>query len=294
MNGIIIINKPKGFTSQDVVSKVKKILNIKKAGHIGTLDPLAEGVLPILLSEYTKLSKYLMEHDKTYIACLKLGKRTDTGDAEGNCIEEKEVFEDSFSEEKIKQILAIFKGKQMQTPPMYSAIKVDGKKLYEYARQGESVEIPKREIEIFDINLLKMDWNEREIVFKVICSKGTYIRTLCEDIAKKLDTVGYMNGLQRITVGKFSMEDSVTFEQLEKQQENVEFIEKHLIKMEGLFLDYPKIILNKRKEQLFLNGVMLTYEMEEGIYNIYNSENNYMGLGIIKNSFLKRDIIITS
>ena len=148
MQGIIIINKPQGFTSQDVVSKVKKILNIKKAGHTGTLDPMATGVLPVLLGNYTKLSKYLIEHNKTYVAKIKLGEKRTTGDSEGDVSETKEVNDKVFNEDFLKQILKSFLGKQRQVPPMYSAIKVDGKKLYEYARQGIDVEVKPREIEI--------------------------------------------------------------------------------------------------------------------------------------------------
>ena len=292
MNGIIVINKPRDFTSQDVVSKTKKILNIKKAGHIGTLDPLAEGVLPVLLGDCTKLSKYLIDHDKTYIATLKLGEITDTGDLEGNIIEKKEVPEKSFLEENICNILKSFLGKQEQTPPMYSAIKVNGKKLYEYARNGEAVEIPKREIEIFDIELLKLDFENKEILFKVSCSKGTYIRTLCEDIAQRLGTLGYMKSLQRVIVGEFDIKNSVTFEELETNKNDIQFLEKNILKMEDVFKMYPKISLNKRKKELFLNGVMLTFEKEEGIYNIYDFENKYIGLGIVKNNLLKRDVII--
>ncbi len=185
MDGILIVNKPKNFTSQDVVSKVKKILNEKKAGHTGTLDPLATGVLPVLLGKSTKLSKYLIEHDKVYVAKIKLGQKTNTGDAEGIVIEEKNVPE--ISVEKAKKILDSFLGKGQQIPPMYSAIKINGKKLYEYARNGENVEVPPRNIEIYSINLLKI--KDTEMEFEVSCSKGTYIRTLCEDIAKALGTV---------------------------------------------------------------------------------------------------------
>lgn len=165
MQGILIINKPKGFTSQDVVSKVKKILNIKKAGHTGTLDPLATGVLPVLLGNYTKLSKYLIEHDKTYIAKVKLGKKSDTGDSEGNVVETQEVDLKNISEENVKNVLKSFLGKQKQIPPMYSAIKIDGKKLYEYAREGKKVDVEPRDIEIYDIKLLSI--NELEIEFEV-------------------------------------------------------------------------------------------------------------------------------
>ena len=295
MNRIIIINKPIGFTSQDVVSKTKKILNEKKAGHIGTLDPLAEGVLPVLLGDCTKLSKYLIEHDKTYIATVCLGKKTETGDSEGKIIEEKNISEEDFNEENVKLVLKSFLGKQFQVPPMYSSIKVNGKKLYEYARKGEKVEVPKREIEIYDVKLMYINFETNEITFEVSCSKGTYIRVLCENIAEKLNTVGYMTSLKRTVVGKFSLENSVTFEELEKGKENKEFIDKYFIKTEKIFEDeYKKINLNKRKEELFLNGVMLTFELEDGLYNVYNFENKYLGLGLVKNKLLKRDVIIDS
>ena len=187
MNGIIIINKPAGFTSQQVVSKVKKILNIKKAGHTGTLDPLATGVLPILLGDCTKISKYLIEHDKKYIAKIKFGEKRDTGDLEGNVIEiSNKKVEDEVA---IETILKNFIGKQEQIPPKYSAIKINGKKLYEYARRGEEIEIPKREIEIYELNLLNFDRENQILEIEIFCSKGTYIRTLCEDISQKLGTV---------------------------------------------------------------------------------------------------------
>lgn len=283
MNGIIIINKPQGFTSQDVVSKVKKILNIKKAGHTGTLDPLATGVLPIMLGNYTKLSKYLIEHDKTYMATVKLGQKTDTGDSEGNIIEEKEVFE-NLDKTKIEEVLKTFLGKQKQTPPMYSAIKINGKKLYEYAREGKTVEVPSREIEIYSIKLINIDNESNEIQFEVSCSKGTYIRVLCEDIAERIGTVGYMKNLNRIRVDKFFIEDTYTFEELEKQ-------EFKLLSMEEIFNDLPRIDLNNRKKELFLNGVMLAYDFPNGLYNIYN-DNKYIGIGTVKEKILKRDIVV--
>lgn len=287
MQGILIINKPKGFTSQDVVSKVKKILNIKKAGHTGTLDPLATGVLPVLLGNYTKLSKYLIEHDKTYIAKVKLGKKSDTGDSEGNVVETQEVDLKNISEENVKNVLKSFLGKQKQIPPMYSAIKIDGKKLYEYAREGKKVDVKPRDIEIYDIELLSI--NELEVEFEVSCSKGTYIRSLCEDIAQKLGTIGYMSSLNRILVDRFSIEEAIDFETLEKMKDNVE---NKLITMEDVFSSLDKIKLNNRKKELFLNGVMLTFPLNDGIYNIYDVEENYIGLGTVKNNLLKRDIII--
>ena len=292
MQGIIIINKPKGFTSQDVVSKVKKILNVKKAGHTGTLDPMATGVLPVLLGEYTKLSKYLIEHNKTYIAKIKLGEKRSTGDQEGEVIERKNVNIELLNKVDLEDTLKSFLGKQEQIPPMYSAIKVDGKKLYEYARQGIEVKVEPRDIEIYNIKLLNINIENAEIEFEVSCSKGTYIRVLCENIAEKLDTVGYMSSLQRTLVDKFTIENAINFETLEENKNNVDFLNKNIFTMEKVFESLKQIKLNSRKLELFLNGVMLTFEKEDGLYNVYDEQNNYIGTGIIKNNLLKRDIIL--
>ena len=185
MDGIVIINKPQGITSRQAVSKVRNILNEKKAGHTGTLDPMATGVLPILLGKATKLSQYLVEHDKKYIATIFLGEKKDTGDIEGKTIEKLDI--PNLDVEKINEVLKSFLGTSKQVPPMYSAIKVNGKKLYEYARNGIEIEREPRDIFIYDIKLLNFE--ENKINFEVACSKGTYIRVLCEDISQKLGTV---------------------------------------------------------------------------------------------------------
>ncbi len=289
MQGILIINKPQGFTSQDVVSKIKKILNVKKAGHTGTLDPMATGVLPILIGNYTKLSKYLIEHDKTYIAKIKLGEKKNTGDSEGKIVKTVEVKKNILSEKNVLNVLNQFLGEQEQIPPIYSAIKVNGKKLYEYARSREEVEIPKRRIKIYSIKLLNIDKENLEIDFEVSCSKGTYIRVLCENIAEKLETVGFMKSLIRTKVDNFKLEDAITLEELEKEDANL--LESKLIKMQDLFSNLPKINLDERKKELFLNGTLLKFNLNDGIYNIY-SENIYIGIGIIKEKSLKRDIIL--
>ena len=234
MDGILITNKQKGYSSNYVVREVKKITRAK-TGHIGTLDPMATGVLPLLLGEGTKLSKYLIQHDKIYEAIVQLGKKTDTGDTEGNIIEEKIVNENLLNKQHIEQLFNCLLGKQIQTPPIYSAIKVKGKKLYEYARNNEKVEIPKREIEIYEINLMEINNENKTIKFKVHCSKGTYIRTLCETIAEKLETVGYMKELKRIKVGSFSIEQSVTLEEIEKNKDNSNFWKEHFITIEKFF-----------------------------------------------------------
>ena len=185
MDGIILINKPKEWTSHDIVNKVKKILN-EKVGHTGTLDPMATGVLPLLVGKGTLCSKYLINHNKTYKVKLELGKKTDTADTEGKIVEEKEVTNKMLEKTVIKEVLNKFLGKQEQIPPIYSAIKVNGKKLYEYARKGQTVKIKPRQIEIYSIELLSIDKKLKQIEFEVSCSKGTYIRSLCEDIANKL------------------------------------------------------------------------------------------------------------
>lgn len=278
--GIVIIDKEKSWTSQNVVSKVKRILQVKKAGHIGTLDPLATGVLPVLLGEATKLSQYLVEHDKIYVATLQLGQKRDTGDEEGNVIQTCEVR--NLEEKQVEQILKMFEGKQKQIPPQYSAIKVNGKKLYEYAREGKNVEVPERDIEIYKMKLMKINAKEKQVLFEVSCSKGTYIRVLCEDIAEKLGMCGYMKNLQRIAVDQFLLENAVKLENLS---------EEDIISVEDLYKNNPEIELNERKLELFLNGVMLTHHVADGIYRVY-SENHFIGLGMVKNELLKRDVVV--
>ena len=291
MDGIIIINKPIGCTSHDIVYKVKKIFN-EKVGHTGTLDPLAEGVLPLLIGKGTLCSKYLMNHDKKYIATIKLGIKTDTADLEGKIIEKIEKVED-FEETKIKDILKSFVGIQEQLPPIYSAIRVNGKKLYEYARNNEKVEIKPRQINIYDINLLKYDKKQDEITFEVYCGKGTYIRSLCEDIAKRLGTIGCMIKLKRIEVGEFNIKDSISIEELENNKENKVFLESKIILIEDVFKKYNSIVLNEKQIKPLLNGIKVEVNLEkDGVYKLYNNSNNFFGIGIVNNKQLKRDIII--
>ena len=290
MNGIIIINKHKGCTSHDIVYKVKKMFN-EKVGHTGTLDPMATGVLPLLIGKGTQCSKYLINHDKIYNVTLQLGEKTDTADSEGKVIETKEVKEKTLKKENIEKILEKFKGKQEQIPPIYSAIKVNGKKLYEYARKGQEVEIKPRKIKIYNIELLNINEKQKQIEFQVSCSKGTYIRSLCEDIAQRLGTVGYMLELKRIQVGNFNIKEAITIEQLENNIDNKEFIEENFIQFEEIFKNKEKIELDDRKLRLFLNGVQLTIGKKEGIYKIYNN-NKFIGIGIVENKLLKRDIVL--
>ena len=291
MNGVILINKEKGISSFGVVAKIRKILNIKKVGHTGTLDPEATGLLPILVGNGTKISKYLIEHDKTYIAKLKLGIKTTTADGEGDILEKDDFKLNKKNEDLYKNVFNSFIGKSTQIPPIYSAIKVDGKKLYEYARKNEEVEIKPREIEIYNIKIISINYDEIEIDFEVSCSKGTYIRTLCEDIAKKLETCGYMKELKRTRVNNFKIEYSISLEELEQNKDNEEFLKNNVISIENIFENKNKINLNERKKELFLNGVKLTYDLEDDIYLVY-SNDVFLGLGIVQNKLLKRDVIV--
>ena len=292
MDGIIIINKTKGCTSHDIVYKIKKMLN-EKVGHTGTLDPMAEGVLPILVGKGTLASKYLINHDKKYIVELQLGTKTDTADGEGKIVKQQPVNKEILTTKNIEKILQSFVGKQEQIPPIYSAIKINGKKLYEYARKGQEIELKPRKIEIYNIKLINYSVEEKQIKFEVFCGKGTYIRSLCEDIAIKFGTVGYMKSLKRIQVGDFKIEDSITIDELNNIiQKNELDKTKTIITLEKLFEKIPSIKLDNRKLELFLNGVMLTQKQNEGVYKIYNQKNEFIGTGTIKDNLLKRDIIL--
>ncbi len=271
MNGILIVDKKIGETSFDVIRDVRKKYNMKKVGHTGTLDPMATGVLPILLGDATKLSDFLMDHDKEYVAILKLGKKTNTGDSEGEVIEEGKI--PKLETSKIEEVLKEFLGTSMQTPPMYSAIKVNGKKLYEYARAGEEIERNKRKIEIFKIELIS--YKDDEIEYKVNCSKGTYIRTLCEDISEKLGTVGYMKSLRRTRVGEFSLEDT-----------------GKIFSIEDVMKNRPKYDLKEGEKNQFLNGASIKISLEDGLLRVYFN-NLFIGLGKVENGKLKRKIVLS-
>ena len=289
MDGIIIINKEKNYTSNDVVNIVKKITK-SKVGHTGTLDPNATGVLPLLIGNATKISKYLINHDKEYEVVLQLGIRTETADVEGKVIEEKEVTAEMLNKDNIEEKLQQFIGKQEQIPPIYSAIKVNGKKLYEYARRGQEVELKPRQIKIYSIQLVGINEKEKQISFKVKCSKGTYIRSLCDDISKKLGTVGYMKELNRLQVGEFYIKDAVTISEMKEKIEagNLESI----ITIEEIFKNNPQIQLEQEQIEPYINGVKINTEKTNGVYRIYKPKGTFIGLGIIENSKLKRDLVI--
>ena len=295
MDGIILINKEKGCTSHDVVDKLKHIFN-EKVGHTGTLDPNATGLLPILIGKGTKLSYYLINHDKEYEVTLKLGIKTDTADSEGNVLEKQNVDNTIMQQRKIVNVLSSFVGRQEQVPPIYSAIKVNGKKLYEYARKNIKVETKPREIEIYSIKLINIYKNEKLINFTVQCSKGTYIRSLCEDIAKRLGTIGYMKELNRTKVGIFDIKDSIKIGELENNKNNKKFLQKNILSIEEVFIkiygDKNKIVLDDKKLHLFLHGVKLSYALNNGLYRIYDGNEKFIGIGSITDKLLKREIVI--
>lgn len=216
MNGVLNILKPTGMTSHDVVSSVRKILNMKKVGHAGTLDPNVAGVIVVCIGKGTKISEYLINQDKVYVCELILGQKTDTQDSYGKIIEEREF--EAISEKLLLNTLEEFKGRQQQIPPAYSAVKLNGKKLYEYARQNISVEKEAKEIYIKDIKLIKYENNR--VLMKVCCSKGTYMRTLCNDIGDKLGTLGHMGVLVRTETKGLHIENSVTLNELKFLYDN--------------------------------------------------------------------------
>lgn len=230
MNGILVVNKPKDFTSRDIVNKLNKIFKTKKIGHTGTLDPIATGVLVICIGKCTKLCDLLTSKYKEYIATIKLGTKTDTLDITGNILETKKV--PKLTKEDIKEVLNSFLGTSIQETPIYSAVKVNGKKLYEYAREGINVELPKREINIKEIELISYD--KDEIVFKTTVSKGTYIRALINDICTKLNTVGTMSNLVRTKQGDFSIEESYTIEDIENNNYKLLTVEEVLANLEQI------------------------------------------------------------
>lgn len=237
ISGLIIIDKDEGLSSQAVVSRVKRLFGSDKAGHTGTLDPLATGVLPVLVGRAVKASEFMLTSDKHYLATLLLGIETDTEDITGRVIKECKRIP---SESEVKAAVSSFVGRVMQTPPMYSALKVGGRKLYELAREGKTVEREKREIYIESIECKKIA--EREYSLEVKCSKGTYIRTLCADIGRKLGVYGTMKTLRRMSAANFALDESITLEALAAMGEE-ERLEK-LIPTERIFLSLEKVLLD--------------------------------------------------
>lgn len=248
IHGVINVYKEKGFTSHDVVAKLRGILKQKKIGHTGTLDPDAVGVLPVCLGNATKLCDMLTDRNKEYIAEMLLGVVTDTQDMTGNVKKRSEV---QLEKEQVKKVIESFQGTSEQIPPMYSAIKVNGRKLYELAREGKEIERKPRTIQIMEIEILEMSLPL--IRMRVVCSKGTYIRTLCHDIGERLGCGGAMQSLVRSRVGEFLLKDTLTLEQIEAARDQGSIGEK-IISVDELFLEYPACVVENRWKKLIENG----------------------------------------
>lgn len=277
MDGLINIYKEKGFTSHDVVAKMRGILHMKKIGHTGTLDPDAEGVLPVCIGKGTKLCSMLENHDKTYRTVLLLGVETDTQDISGQILKEMPV---SVTEEKLMEALSGFRGQLMQVPPMYSALKVNGKKLYEYAREGKTVERKARPVTIYDLTVDKVEIPR--ITMTVSCSKGTYIRTLCHDIGQALGCGGCMESLVRTRVGSFRLEDAITLGELEEIRDSKD-LESCIVTVEQVFSDLLAASVREEYDVLIRNGnrirdFMLKDKAEGGRIRMYDSSNQFIGV----------------
>ncbi len=286
VNGIIVINKKQQFTSHDVVAKMRGIIGQKKVGHTGTLDPYATGVLPVCFGNATKVSDLLTNKTKEYRTTLLLGKESDTQDIWGKIISEQKVF---VTKEQIIEVIQSFVGISMQTPPMYSAKKVNGKKLYELAREGKEVPRIAKEIEISSIVIEKVDLPE--VTFRVVCSKGTYIRTLCYDCGKALGCGGLMKALERIRVGEFEIAASHTLDQIQDLKDQNRLSEV-IIPVDSLFPDLKHIHVKKEANKWIDNGNALRFDQLEELFDekeqndyqpneefcVYNHENTFMAI----------------
>lgn len=275
MDGVINVNKPLGMTSHDVVYRLRRILGIKKIGHTGTLDPDASGVLPMCIGKGTKLAEYLTATDKCYMAELTLGAFTDTQDASGEILESFEV---NVTEDEIRKTIDGFVGEIEQIPPMYSAIKINGKKLYELAREGKSVEREARRVLIKSIEIKKIDLEKNTVYMLVSCSKGTYIRTLCNDIGERLGCGGYMSALERTKSGKFCIENAFTLEKIEEMAEKSDF--SFMVPIGDVLSEYKKIVLAEKNAKRLKNGIKINVEgLEENEkYRVFDEQGMFLAL----------------
>lgn len=284
INGVINVYKEPGYTSHDVVAKLRGILKQKKIGHMGTLDPNAVGVLPVCLGKATKLCDLLSEKDKTYKAELLLGTETNTQDTTGEVIQQasSELLK-ALDEEKVFETIKSYIGDYEQIPPMFSAIKINGEKLYNLARRGEEIERPARHCKILNITVTKIDLPRVE--FNVTCSKGTYIRTLCHDIGKDLGVGGCMESLVRTKVERFNVEDSITLSQIEEYRDNLT-LKKHITPVDEMLDGYSKCIVAEGAEKLVYNGniftsrnTLLKMNNEDGqTVRVYTHDGKFVGL----------------
>ena len=269
MNGIVIVDKPQGWTSQDVTARLRRVFNTRRIGHGGTLDPLATGVLPVFVDRATRGVEFFEHAEKTYETVLQLGITTDTEDITGTVLTQRDAF---VTGSQLEEVLQQFRGEIMQVPPMYSALKVDGQKLCDLARKGREVERKPRPITIHELTLLGME--AEGIRLRVRCSKGTYIRTLCKDIGEALGCGGCMKALRRVQAGGYTIEEAVPLEELLAAEDPG----KYLRPVDTMFAAYPAVTLTENQEKRCRNGVAFTMNLPEGKYRVYAGNGEFLAL----------------
>ena len=281
LNGIILVDKPCGWTSHDVVGKLRGILHERRIGHSGTLDPMATGLLVVFVGRATRAVEFAEADSKEYIAGLRLGVSTDTQDITGNTLKSSNSLP---SRAELEQALGAFKGEISQIPPMYSAIKVGGKKLYELARRGESIERKPRKITIDMLDIIGE--NDGDYILDIVCSKGTYIRTLCNDIGDALGCGGCMSSLRRVKAGAFSIEQAYTIDEIQAAANNGE-LDASLISVDRLFSAYPALTVSDTAEKKLCNGNIIKLASPNGIYRVYSRTGAFLLLGEVADNKLK-------
>ena len=277
MNGIVIVNKPQGWTSQDVTARLRRVFNTRRIGHGGTLDPMATGVLPVFVGRATRGVEFFEHAEKTYETVLRLGITTDTEDITGTVLTERDAF---VTGEQLEEVLKKFRGEILQVPPMYSALKINGQKLVDLARKGREVERQPRPITIHELTLLGME--AEGIRLRVRCSKGTYIRTLCKDIGEALGCGGCMAALRRVAAGEYTARESVPLQTL-LETENPE---QYLRPVESMFRNYPRVTLTPKQETRCRNGNSFSVEMEAGTYRAYGQNGEFLMLAKVEDGIM--------
>ena len=277
MNGIVIVDKPQEWTSQDVTARLRRVFNTRRIGHGGTLDPMATGVLPVFVGRATRGVEFFEHAEKTYETVLRLGLTTDTEDVWGETLEQRAV---DFTEEKLEAVLQSFRGEILQIPPMYSALKVNGQKLCDLARKGKEVERKPRPITIHELTLLEQTPDTLRL--RVKCSKGTYIRTLCKDIGEALGCGGCMAQLRRVTAGEYTIEEAVPLQTLLETQEP----ETYLRSVDTMFRNYPEVKLTANQEKRCRNGNSFTVKLPEGTYRAYSQTGEFLMLAKVEDGVM--------
>ena len=277
MNGIVIIDKPQGWTSQDVTARLRRVFNTRRIGHGGTLDPMATGVLPVFVGRATRGVEFFEHAEKTYEATLLLGTTTDTEDTSGTVLEQKEV---NLTQEEFLNILPRFRGEILQIPPMYSALKVNGQKLVDLARKGKTVERQPRPITVFELTCLEFSGNTASL--RVRCSKGTYIRTLCKDIGDALGCGGCMAQLRRVQAGEYTIQEAVPLTELLECEDPLAYLRQ----VDTMFRNYPQITLTPNQEKRCRCGNAFSVKLEDGTYRAYGADGTFLMLAKVENGVM--------